>query len=124
MQLTGRYQANADPASPPTATHGDGPERSGTGSGPPRPSARPEHGEPTAVAVRRGAVPLALAARVHGAGAAMDGPLGRHHRGAAWADWPFMIGLLGIGIALMLGIAMRARPARYHQFVGTHSLET
>jgi len=27
--------------------------------------------------------------------------------GAAWADWLFMIGLLGIGVALMLGIAMR-----------------
>ena len=27
--------------------------------------------------------------------------------GAAWADWLFMIGLLGIGIALMLGVAMR-----------------
>ena len=27
--------------------------------------------------------------------------------GAAWADWLFMIGLAGIGIALMAGIAMR-----------------
>jgi thiosulfate dehydrogenase [quinone] large subunit len=27
--------------------------------------------------------------------------------GAAWADWLFMIGLLGIGVALMLGVAMR-----------------
>ncbi len=27
--------------------------------------------------------------------------------GAAWADWLFMIGLAGIGVALMLGIAMR-----------------
>lgn len=27
--------------------------------------------------------------------------------GAAWADWLFMIGLLGIGAALMLGIGMR-----------------
>ncbi|MGJ7439843.1 hypothetical protein [Aquipuribacter sp. MA13-6] len=27
--------------------------------------------------------------------------------GAAWADWIFMIGLLGIGVALMLGIGMR-----------------
>jgi thiosulfate dehydrogenase (quinone) large subunit len=27
--------------------------------------------------------------------------------GAAWADWMFMIGLLGIGAALMLGIGMR-----------------
>jgi thiosulfate dehydrogenase [quinone] large subunit len=27
--------------------------------------------------------------------------------GAAWADWLFMAGLLGIGVALILGIAMR-----------------
>ncbi|MGH8792244.1 MAG: hypothetical protein ACRDXX_06315 [Stackebrandtia sp.] len=27
--------------------------------------------------------------------------------GAAWADWLFMIGLAGIGVALMLGIGMR-----------------
>ena len=27
--------------------------------------------------------------------------------GAAWADWLFMIGLAGIGIALVLGVAMR-----------------
>lgn len=27
--------------------------------------------------------------------------------GVAWADWLFMIGLAGIGVALMLGIAMR-----------------
>lgn len=27
--------------------------------------------------------------------------------GAAWADWLFMLGLLGIGIALILGIGMR-----------------
>lgn len=27
--------------------------------------------------------------------------------GAAWADWLFMAGLLGIGVALTLGIAMR-----------------
>jgi thiosulfate dehydrogenase [quinone] large subunit len=27
--------------------------------------------------------------------------------GAAWADWGFMLGLLGIGIALTLGIGMR-----------------
>lgn len=27
--------------------------------------------------------------------------------GAAWADWLFMIGLAGIGLALMLGIGMR-----------------
>jgi thiosulfate dehydrogenase [quinone] large subunit len=28
--------------------------------------------------------------------------------GAAWADWTFMLGLLGIGIALILGIGLRA----------------
>jgi thiosulfate dehydrogenase [quinone] large subunit len=27
--------------------------------------------------------------------------------GAAWADWLFMIGLLGIGVALTLGIGMK-----------------
>ena len=27
--------------------------------------------------------------------------------GDGWADWLFMLGLLGIGIALTLGIAMR-----------------
>ena len=27
--------------------------------------------------------------------------------GAAWADWLFMVGLLGIGVALILGIGMR-----------------
>ena len=27
--------------------------------------------------------------------------------GAAWADWAFMLGLLGIGVALLLGIGMR-----------------
>lgn len=27
--------------------------------------------------------------------------------GAAWADWFFMLGLLGVGVALMLGIGMR-----------------
>jgi thiosulfate dehydrogenase [quinone] large subunit len=27
--------------------------------------------------------------------------------GAAWADWTFMVGLLGIGIALILGIGLR-----------------
>ncbi len=31
--------------------------------------------------------------------------------GAAWADWLFMIGLLGIGVALMAGIAMRIASA-------------
>jgi thiosulfate dehydrogenase [quinone] large subunit len=28
--------------------------------------------------------------------------------GAAWADWTFMLGLLGIGVALILGIGLRA----------------
>lgn len=27
--------------------------------------------------------------------------------GAAWADWLFMVGLAGIGVALLLGIGMR-----------------
>ena len=27
--------------------------------------------------------------------------------GAAWADWLFMLGLLGIGVALVLGIGLR-----------------
>jgi thiosulfate dehydrogenase [quinone] large subunit len=31
--------------------------------------------------------------------------------GAAWADWLFMIGLLGIGLALTLGIGMRIAAA-------------
>jgi thiosulfate dehydrogenase [quinone] large subunit len=31
--------------------------------------------------------------------------------GAAWADWLFMLGLFGIGVALMLGIAMRIAAA-------------
>lgn len=31
--------------------------------------------------------------------------------GQAWADWLFMLGLLGIGAALMLGVAMRAATA-------------
>jgi thiosulfate dehydrogenase (quinone) large subunit len=38
------------------------------------------------------------------------GPLeGTFHTiaGAAWADWLFMVGLLGIGIALILGIGLR-----------------
>lgn len=39
-----------------------------------------------------------------------SGPLaGLYHSfaGAAWADWLFMLGLLGIGLALILGIGMR-----------------
>ncbi len=38
------------------------------------------------------------------------GPLADFYQsfaGAAWADWLFMIGLLGIGLALMLGVGMR-----------------
>jgi thiosulfate dehydrogenase (quinone) large subunit len=31
--------------------------------------------------------------------------------GAAWADWLFMAGLLGIGLALVLGVALRAAAA-------------
>ncbi len=31
--------------------------------------------------------------------------------GAAWADWLFMIGLLGIGLALVLGVTMRIAAA-------------
>lgn len=31
--------------------------------------------------------------------------------GATWADWLFMIGLLAIGVALMLGVAMRIAAA-------------
>jgi len=43
-----------------------------------------------------------------------DGPLeGVYHSiaGAAWADWLFMLGLLGIGTALTLGVGMRAAAA-------------
>lgn len=39
-----------------------------------------------------------------------QGPLANFYQsfaGAAWADWLFMIGLLAIGTALMLGVAMR-----------------
>jgi len=39
-----------------------------------------------------------------------DGPLSSFYQsfaGAAWANWLFMIGLFGIGLALMLGVAMR-----------------
>jgi thiosulfate dehydrogenase [quinone] large subunit len=39
-----------------------------------------------------------------------DGPFKDFYNGiagAAWADWLFMLGLLGIGIALTLGIGMR-----------------
>jgi thiosulfate dehydrogenase [quinone] large subunit len=39
-----------------------------------------------------------------------DGPFKEFYNsiaGAAWADWLFMLGLLGIGVALTLGIGMR-----------------
>lgn len=42
------------------------------------------------------------------------GPLkGFYHdiAGQAWADWLFMVGLLGIGVALILGIGMRIAAA-------------
>ena len=38
------------------------------------------------------------------------GPLAEFYQGfagASWANWLFMIGLAGIGVALMLGVAMR-----------------
>src|SRR3954447_16622877 len=43
-------------------------------------------------------------------GKAVSGPFeGFYHgfAGAAWADWLFMLGLAGIGIALIAGIGMR-----------------
>ena len=43
-------------------------------------------------------------------GNAVKGPFADHYSsfaGAAWADWLFMTGLAGIGIALILGIGMR-----------------
>ena len=45
---------------------------------------------------------------------AASGPLeGMYHQiaGQTWADWLFMLGLLGIGTALMLGVAMRIATA-------------
>ena len=39
-----------------------------------------------------------------------EGPLAGFYQsfaGATWADWLFMTALLGIGLALMLGVAMR-----------------
>lgn len=47
-------------------------------------------------------------------GHATSGPLANFYgslAGAAWADWAFMVGLLGIGVALVLGIGMRAAAA-------------
>ena len=43
-----------------------------------------------------------------------DGPFADFYHsiaGAAWADWLFMVGLLGIGLALTLGIGMRLAAA-------------
>ena len=43
-----------------------------------------------------------------------DGPFASFYHsiaGAAWADWLFMLALLGIGLALTLGIGMRAAAA-------------
>jgi thiosulfate dehydrogenase [quinone] large subunit len=43
-----------------------------------------------------------------------DGPFKDFYNniaGAAWADWLFMLGLLGIGLALTLGIGMRIAAA-------------
>lgn len=40
----------------------------------------------------------------------VEGPLGSFFNGlagSAWIDWVFMIGLLGIGLALLLGVGMR-----------------
>ncbi|MEK8226603.1 hypothetical protein NKG05_11695 [Oerskovia sp. M15] len=54
---------------------------------------------PGSTAVAHGRVPR------RGAGPVRE-PLQRDG-GAAWADWLFMIGLLGIGLALVLGIGMR-----------------
>ena len=45
---------------------------------------------------------------------AASGPFaGAYHgiAGQAWADWLFMLGLLGIGVALLAGIAMRLAAA-------------
>jgi len=47
-------------------------------------------------------------------GKATKGPLAGFYRGLAgdaWVDWLFMLGLLGIGVALILGIAMRVAAA-------------
>jgi thiosulfate dehydrogenase [quinone] large subunit len=43
-------------------------------------------------------------------GHATSGPLSSFYQslaGQAWADWLFMLGLLGIGVALVLGVALR-----------------
>jgi thiosulfate dehydrogenase (quinone) large subunit len=43
-----------------------------------------------------------------------DGPFAGLYQdiaGAAWADWLFMLGLLAVGVALLLGIGMRVAAA-------------
>jgi thiosulfate dehydrogenase (quinone) large subunit len=45
---------------------------------------------------------------------ATKGPLADFYQGfagAAWADWLFMLGLLGVGLTMMLGVAMRVSAA-------------
>jgi len=67
------------------------------------------HGTPSANAWIDGGSPTAGFL-----GKAVSGPFeGLYHSmaGAAWADWLFMLGLAGIGIALMLGITMRIAAA-------------
>jgi thiosulfate dehydrogenase (quinone) large subunit len=64
---------------------------------------------------------VSKAAWIHGGsptsgflGFATKGPfssLYHHIAGQSWADWLFMIGLLGIGAALMAGVAMRVAAA-------------
>lgn len=47
-------------------------------------------------------------------GFATSGPFADFYQsfaGATWADWLFMVGLLGIGAALILGVAMRIATA-------------
>ncbi|WP_327002085.1 DoxX family membrane protein [Dactylosporangium sp. NBC_01737] len=47
-------------------------------------------------------------------GRAVAGPFKDFYNGiagAGWADWMFMLGLLGIGVALILGIGMRVAAA-------------
>ena len=47
-------------------------------------------------------------------GNAVEGPMADFYHGfagAAWADWLFMVGLAGIGVALILGVTMRIAAA-------------
>ena len=47
-------------------------------------------------------------------GNAVEGPMADFYHGiagSAWADWLFMVGLAGIGIALIAGVAMRIAAA-------------